>query len=70
MTPRYEPRTGFGKIPTDCCDFAVVDLEQGIEVCRVWTADNARKIARLMNDAEGRKVATISACLRQSKEPL
>ncbi|RVI16107.1 restriction alleviation protein, Lar family [Sinorhizobium meliloti] len=36
-------------IPADCCDYGVIALAEGVEVCRVWTEENARKIARLLN---------------------
>lgn len=36
-------------IPADCCDYGVIALGEDIEVCRVWTEENARKIARLLN---------------------
>tara|TARA_R110000772_G_scaffold99174_2_gene198846 strand:- start:9519 stop:9758 length:240 start_codon:yes stop_codon:yes gene_type:complete len=50
-TPRFEPRTvGAKNLPTDCCEFGVVDLKEGIEVCRVWREDYARKIAHLLNN--------------------
>lgn len=36
--------------PTDCCDFAVVNEETGLEVCRVWKEDDARTIADLLTE--------------------
>jgi len=36
-------------MPSDCCDYAVVSLTEGAEVCRVWTEGNARRIASLLN---------------------
>lgn len=52
--PRYEARTSWdGKpnLPTDCCKFAVVDLEKGIEVCRVWEEEDVRRLSDLLNGA-------------------
>lgn len=69
MNERYEPRHCYGEnIPTDCCEFAVVDLEVGKEICRVWTADNARRIARLLNAENGRK-QDVLGCLRRGDTP-
>jgi hypothetical protein len=46
--PRFEPYGGAGPVPTDCCEFAVVDHQKGIEVCRVWEEEDARTIAALL----------------------
>ncbi|CAM5769727.1 hypothetical protein [Bosea minatitlanensis] len=40
----YEARLCKG-IPTDCCDFGVVSLSEGREVCRAWREQDARAIA-------------------------
>lgn len=48
VSTSYEARICKG-IPTDCCDYGVVDLSAGIEVCRVWKEDDARWIAELLN---------------------
>jgi hypothetical protein len=45
---KYEARVCKG-IPSDCCDYGVISLETGLEVCRVWAEDNARLIADLLN---------------------
>ena len=47
---RYQPYGGAGQLPTECCEFAVVDTEAGIEICRVWKEADARRIARLLSD--------------------
>ena len=69
MAERYEARrvTG-GSMPTDCCEFGVVDLDIGQEICRAWTSDGARRIANALNGAEGRKLNIIGSCLRQDVE--
>lgn len=36
-------------LPVDCCQFGVVDLEKGVEVCRVWQMEDARRISTLLN---------------------
>ncbi|SMO79418.1 hypothetical protein [Paracoccus laeviglucosivorans] len=46
--PLYEAQFCKG-IPSDCCDYGVVELRQGVEVCRVWTQENAHLIASSMN---------------------
>ena len=38
------------QIPTNCCDYAVVDHNIGQEVCRVWMEDDARKLESLLNN--------------------
>ncbi|MGO1160406.1 dATP/dGTP pyrophosphohydrolase domain-containing protein [Brucella sp. C7-11G] len=50
VSTSYEARICKG-IPTDCCDYGVVDLSAGIEVCRVWKENDARQIAELLNGA-------------------
>jgi len=40
-------------IPTNCCDFGIVSLSQGREVCRVWERDDAERIAELLNSERG-----------------
>lgn len=40
----YEPRICKG-MPTNCCDYGVVSLSEGREVCRVWREQDARAIA-------------------------
>jgi len=48
--PRFVPMTmGAPTLPTECCEFAVVDSSTGVEVCRVWREDDARRIARLLS---------------------
>jgi len=49
---RFQPYGGAGQLPTDCCDFAVVDTETGKEVCRVWDEEDARRIADLLETAQ------------------
>lgn len=49
--PRFEPYGGF-VVPTDCCEYAVVDHKIGKEVCRVWEEKDARLIARLLEENE------------------
>lgn len=44
----YEARHCPG-IPTDCCDFGIVSLSQGREVCRVWERDDAERLAAILN---------------------
>ena len=62
---RYEPRHVHGGMPTDCCEFGVIDMDRGgIELCRCWTADDARRISAAMNAAAGRKNAAIANCFR------
>lgn len=36
-------------IPTDCCDYGVVSLSEGREVCRVWREQDARAIAAALS---------------------
>ena len=45
---RFQPYGGAGDLPTSCCKYAVVDTETGVEICRVWDEDDARKIANLL----------------------
>lgn len=56
---RFEPRTvGAKNMPTDCCEYGVVDVNRGVEVCRVWDEEDCRRIARLLNqDDEARSKA-------------
>lgn len=69
MGERYEARhVPGGNMPTDCCEFGVVDLDIGQEICRAWTANGARRIANALNGAEGRKMDIIGSCLRQDME--
>jgi len=49
---RFQPYGGAGPLPTDCCDFAVVDTKTGKEVCRVWDEEDARRIADLLETAQ------------------
>lgn len=52
MTPGpYEARHAPG-IPTDCCDFGVVSLTAGREVCRVWERDDVEHITKVLNENE------------------
>lgn len=44
----YEARVCKG-VPATCCDYAVVSLAAGREVCRVWEEDDARALAALLN---------------------
>lgn len=44
----YEARFCKG-VPAGVCDYGVVSLSAGKEVCRVWEEDDARKIACLLN---------------------
>ena len=46
---RYKPYGNAGPLPTDCCDFSVVDETTGIEICRCWDVETARHIAFRMN---------------------
>lgn len=46
---RFEAYGGAGEVPTKPCKFAVVDNLKGIEVCRVWKEEDARKIALLLD---------------------
>ena len=68
MGERYEPRHVPGKMPMDVCEFGVVDLDLGQEICRAWTANGARRIANALNGAEGRKLNIIGSCLRDYKK--
>lgn len=43
---RYVPRHVPSGMPTDCCEFGVIDMNKsGIEVCRCWTAEDATLIS-------------------------
>lgn len=44
----YEARICKG-IPADCCDYGVISLETGLEVCRVWKEDDVRLITDILN---------------------
>lgn len=44
----YEARHCPGS-PADCCDYGVVSLSEGIEVCRVWRERDARAIAAALD---------------------
>lgn len=49
MTPGpYEARHAPG-IRTDCCDFGIISLSQGREICRVWERDDAEELAATLN---------------------
>lgn len=61
---KFEARICKG-MPTDCCDYGVISLETGKEVCRVWLEQDARKIAVLLNGA-----APASAAERVKVKPL
>ena len=47
---RYEARQVDWSMSTNCCFYAVVDLERGVEICRVWQPDRALEIARLLEE--------------------
>lgn len=51
---RYQPYGGVGKLPVDCCDFAVVDETTRKEICRCWTLEGAQRIAFVLNRATER----------------
>lgn len=44
----YEARMSKG-MPTECCDYGVVSLSEGREVCRVWREQDARALAALLS---------------------
>jgi hypothetical protein len=46
---RFEARVSPIDIPTHCCQFAVVDRNQGIEVARIWDEAEARLYQELRN---------------------
>ncbi len=46
----YEARICKG-MPADCCDYGVVSLSEGREVCRVWREQDARAIAASLSPA-------------------
>lgn len=46
----YEARICKG-VPADCCDYGVVSLSEGREVCRVWREQDARAIAASLSPA-------------------
>ncbi|WP_342643413.1 hypothetical protein [Rhodoligotrophos ferricapiens] len=48
----YEARICKG-IPADCCDYGVISLSEGQEVCRVWREQDARAIAAALSAIEG-----------------
>lgn len=48
----YEARICKG-MPTDCCDYGVVSLSEGREVCRVWREQDARAIAAALATPAG-----------------
>lgn len=59
----YEARYCAG-IPANVCDYGVVSLSTGIEVCRVWKEQDARAIADLLN------TPSTDAVRRQAREEL
>lgn len=63
---RYEPRIVDGGMPTDCCKYGVVDVARGIEICRVWDEEDARRIARLLNADAAARAAAMDALIAQS----
>ena len=52
---RYQPYGGAGALPVHCCEFAVVDMENGIEICRCWSLEKAQHIAFVMSVATAPK---------------
>lgn len=72
LKANYEARICPG-IPTDCCDYGVISHETGKEVCRVWTEEDARRIADLLNlprppAADAGEVQDIIAALKAAHE--
>ena len=37
-------------VPADCCDYGVISLSEGREVCRVWREQDARAIAAALRE--------------------
>lgn len=48
----YEARI-CNDIPAECCDYGVVSLSEGREVCRVWREQDARAIAAALAEPAG-----------------
>ena len=46
---RYRPYGGAGSLPTECCNFSVVDEETRKEICRCWDLQTAQHIAFVIN---------------------
>ncbi|MFV1539426.1 MULTISPECIES: hypothetical protein [unclassified Phaeobacter] len=67
---RYQPYGGAGKLPTECCEYSVVDNEAGKEICRVWDVEDARKIAFVLNRCleRDRVVSKLRAQLQAARE--
>ena len=45
----YEARFVDGGMPSDCCEYGVISLSEGREVCRVWREQDARAIASALS---------------------
>ena len=63
MSKRYEAMKG-DDMPTGCCRFAVVDWTRGVEVCRAWNEEDARRISRLLNAEDHGRHAFLDAIAR------
>lgn len=59
---RYVP----GGMPTNCVDYGVVSLSEGIETCRVWKPEDAAHYSRCSPDA----IREIAAYVRDLEERL
>lgn len=55
MADRYAPRHVPGGMPAEVCEYGVVDMASGKEICRAWSADAARNISNALNSAEWRR---------------
>ncbi|MCB5411492.1 hypothetical protein [Pseudogemmobacter faecipullorum] len=45
---KYEARA-CKSMPAECCDYGVISLDTGMEICRVWTENDVRLISDLLN---------------------
>lgn len=70
VTEKFEAQMVSGGMPTDCCDYGVVSLAKGIEVCRVWREDDARLIAELLNRAALTQSPPPNDAVREALEPV
>ena len=69
---RYQTYGGAGKLPTECCEYSVVDNEAGKEICRVWDVEDARKISFILNRCteRDRVVSKLQAQLKVARDAL
>lgn len=56
-------------MPTDCCNYGVISLATGMEICRVWKEEDVRLIADLLNGAFTTETSQEAPEVSEKQEP-